>query len=150
MTATSAVLNVLQGRDASGRPMNDMVCMFTFDTNDPLAIKATFAADKAALYAPEDTGLAVAWTFGRQLLSDALDHGSAGVVGGDVHVAADTEHVYLNISSPFGTANFVLPTDAVSWFLHCTVVQVPIGGEHYDLLDAEISALMAGEGFSDD
>lgn len=110
-----------------------------YAADDPYAVHVTFHTGGSA---------AVQWTFARQLLTDGV---SAPTGEGDVSVwpsrTSGRPVVCLSLSSPSGRALFEVPLDRLVQFLTTTYAAVPTGAEsdHIDL-DAELAALLAGEG----
>ncbi|MEU6674801.1 SsgA family sporulation/cell division regulator [Streptomyces sp. NPDC046925] len=87
---------------------------------------------------PDDTH--AVWTFARDLLADGIS--AVGTVGeGDVMVRRhSTDAVTVHLSTPEGTADFVIDPEAVATLLCTSYVMVPEGMErdHMDM-DAELA-----------
>lgn len=107
---------------------------------------------------PEDR----VWTFGRELLSNALVTGMGGegditfIRGGDelrpsgrtlLLESAEGDRLWCFLSSPDGTGKFATGVNEVIDFLNATTLIVPIGLEwkEYDI-SSEIEALLHLEG----
>jgi hypothetical protein len=108
----------------------EVYSVVTWDSQRPLEIEIIFTG------ADGD----VRWVFARDLIADALDHGSAG--DGDIHVSTDGTHLSLELFQPphavFRTASFPL-----RGFMSSTYAIVPRGHEELDV-DEIIANLLEG------
>lgn len=125
--------------DAEGR-RHRLTCCLAYDSNDPFAVKVTFAEAQA----PAE--LAVTWVMARDLLFESTFRPSGE---GDVHawpaVDDDGAHVVgLLLCSPDGEALVEVNLPGLMSFLDRSMELVPQGSES-DLLDvdAAIAAIMA-------
>lgn len=109
-----------------------------YDPADPYAVHVVFHAKSAS-------GVAVTWSFARELLVAGLDE-PAGV--GDVRIwpwaAPRDDLVALALSSPDGNALFEVPRSVLVRFLRRTYTAVPRRREadHLDI-DTAVSRLLA-------
>jgi hypothetical protein len=98
----------------------EVYSVVTWDSQRPLEIEIIFTG------ADGD----IRWVFARDLIADALDHGSAG--DGDIHMSTDGTHLSLELFQPphavFRTASFPI---------------VPRGHEELDV-DEIIANLLEG------
>ncbi|MCX5206231.1 SsgA family sporulation/cell division regulator [Streptomyces sp. NBC_00237] len=108
-----------------------------YDANDPLAVRATFAAEASL------DGTPVSWTFARELLNAGLRAPSGS---GDVHIwPCGRAQVVVELHSPDGLALVQFDTAVLRRFLLRSYAIVPAG--HEDLgpgLERGLSALFGG------
>jgi hypothetical protein len=108
-----------------------------YDSADPLAVRATFAAEVSLDSTP------AIWTFARELLASGLRTPSGH---GDVHIwPCGRAQTVVELRSPDGVALVQFTTSALRRFLLRSYALVPAGRE--DLgpsLDRGLSALLGG------
>ncbi len=116
-------------------PPSTVACELSYDARDPFAVTARFTlADQS-----------VAWTFARSLLRSGMYE---PVGDGDIALRPGLHRdgcarVYIELSSPQGTAVLRTQTARIAAFLDMTQLVVPIGAELDGVdMDEVISRLM--------
>lgn len=112
-------------------------------TPGPVAIHfAYLAADPLAVYLTfHDAGVNIRWSFGRDLLREALERTIAGY--GDVRFAHHGTNILMNFNVPSGYATYAIDRGDVRAFIRATERLVPFGSEVIDV-DAGLALLLTG------
>lgn len=119
---------------SAGAPPSPIMCELSYDASDPFAVTATFTLEDQS----------VTWTFARSLLLTGM---YKPVGDGDIAVSPglDDMHasVYVELSTPHGTAVLRTRTARIAAFLDLTQQVVPTGQELDGVdMDAVVSRLL--------
>lgn len=104
---------------------NEIPVVLYFNEDDPACVRFQFfnAGDESS---PE-------WEFSRDLLSEVLDEGNAGM--GDVQLHLRSGLILFTFHSNTGTAEAVFTEDVINEFVEFIYDEIPEGEESYEIPD---------------